>query len=158
MRRWILCAFAAAPALLACSRPDPHLIAAVDDRSDDMTRPMYEVRAPMRTLPWVSDFRLGTSPDKTGRLTQFKKEFSPDELIYLSMQVNDVPRSTIVTSYWYGPTNLSLGQETRTISSGQARLRFVRSDTHTWQPGAYRVEVWIGDDKIGAQNFDIVIP
>jgi hypothetical protein len=158
MRCWVLCALAAAPALLGCSKPDSHLIATVDDRSDDMTMPMYEVRAPMRTLPWVSDFRLGTNPDTTGRLTQLKKEFSPDEPIYLSMQVNDVPRRTIVTSYWYGPSNLTLGHETQTISSGQARLRFVRSDTRAWQPGAYRVEVWIGDDKIGAQNFDIVVP
>jgi hypothetical protein len=158
MRRWALCAIAAAPALLGCSRPDPQLIAAVDDRSDDMPIPRYYVRAPMRTLPWVSDFRLGTNPDKTGRLTQFKKQFSHDEPIYLSMQVNDVPRSAVVTSYWYGPGNLTLGYETQTISSGQARLRFVRSDSRGWQPGSYRVEVWIGDDKIGAQNFDIVAP
>jgi hypothetical protein len=112
----------------------------------------------MRTLPWVSDFRLGTKPDQTGRLTQFRNEFSPDEPIYLSMQVNEVPRSTIVTSYWYGPSNLTLGYETQTISSGQSRLRFVRTDTREWQPGAYRVEVWIGNDKIGAKSFELAAP
>jgi hypothetical protein len=158
MKRWVLCAFAIVPALLGCSGADPELLVALSERPDVARAPTYRLRAPMRTLPWVSDFRLGAALGKSGRLTQLKDEFAPGEPVYLSMQVNDVPRGTVVGIYWYGPNNLTLGYETQTVSSGQARLRFGQSDTRGLPEGAYRAEVWIGDDRIQVQHFDILAP
>jgi hypothetical protein len=156
MRLLALCALVAAPVLFGCSGPDPDLIADVDGHSHGFGGPTYEVRAPLRTMPWVSDFRLGASLDKSGRLTELKTQFAPGGPIYLSMQVNDVPRNTVVSTYWYGPNNLTLGYETSAVSAGQQRLRFVQGETRGWPPGACRVEVWIGEDKIGTKTFDIV--
>lgn len=154
MRRGILYAFALAA--LGCSGADPELLGAINDPRDSAGAPIYRLRPPLRTLPWVSDFRLGAELDKTGRLKQLKSEFAPGEPVYLSMQVNDVPRGAVVGIYWYGPNNLTLGYETQTVSSGQARLRFAQSDTRGWPQGAYRAEVWIGDDKIQVKHFDIL--
>jgi hypothetical protein len=142
--------------LFGCSRPDPDFVAGIDGRQHELGGAMYQMRAPLRTMPWVSDFRLAASLDKSGRLADFKTQFVPGEPIYLSMQVNDVPHNTVVSTYWYGPSNLTLGYETRAVSAGQQRLCFVRSDTRGWQQGAYRAEVWIGGDKIGTKTFDIV--
>jgi len=156
MKCCALLAVAMVAALLGCSPPDPELLARMDGPSGVTTAPSYRFRAPLRTQPWVSDFRLGAALDQSGRLTQLKQEFAPGEPVYLSMQVNDVPRGTVVGIYWYGPNNLTLGYETQAVTSGQARLRFVRSDTRGWQEGAYRAEVWIGDEKIGVKHFDIL--
>lgn len=157
MERGALCAFAAVAALLGCSGPDAELLAAAAiDQPDAVPAPIYRLRAPLRTLPWVSDFRLGAELDKSGRLAQLRSEFAPGEPVYLSMQVNYMPRSALVSIYWYGPNNLTLGHETQTVSSGQAWLRFVRTDTRSWPEGAYRAEVWIGNEKIEVQHFDIL--
>lgn len=155
MKRWTLCAFAIVPALLGCSGADPELLVTISEQPHARA-PIYRLRAPLRTLPWVSDFRLGAALDDSGRLAQLKDEFAPGEPVYLSMQVNDVPRGTVVRIYWYWPNNLTLGYETQTVSFRQARLRFGQSDTRGWPEGAYRAEVWIGDDKIQVQHFDIL--
>lgn len=156
MCRWALCALAAAPALLGCSPAHSSLMAGLDGPAHGRNGPSYEMRRPLRTKPWVSDFRLGASLDKNGRLAELRNEFAPGEAVYLSMQVNDVPHNTVVTTYWYGPNNLTLGYETSAVAGGQQRLRFAQNDTRGWQQGAYRAEVWIGDDKIGTKTFDIV--
>jgi hypothetical protein len=156
MKRWVPCAVAVAPALLGCSGPDPEILGAINEQSDAVPAPIYRLRAPLRTLPWVSDFRLGAALNESGRLTELKNEFAPGEPIYLSMQVNDAPRGAVVGIYWYGPDNLTLGYETQTVSAGQTRLRFLRSDSRTWPDGAFRAEVWIADDKIQVKHFDVL--
>lgn len=155
MKRWASCALALA-VLLGCSEPAADFIAAIGPRPHPLAAPSYRLRAPLRTLPWVADFRLGAALDQSDRVTQLKNEFSPGEPVYLSMRVNDVPHGTVVTTYWYGPSNLTLGYQTQAVAAGQARLSFVRSDTGGWQQGAYRVEVWIGDSRIAGKYFDIV--
>lgn len=139
----------ALPLLQACSRHDEQVAGSASER-------MREYRAPMRTLPWLADFKLGIAPGKQGVLADLTDEFSPGEPICLSMKVNHAPRGTIVTTYWYGPGNSTLGYETRAVSADGKRLRFVQDNTVDWQQGAYRAEVWIGNTKLKERHFEIV--
>lgn len=42
------------------------------------------------------------------------------------------------------------------ISNGQSTLKFVKQHTQGWQPGDYRAEVWVGEEKVNDERFDIV--
>lgn len=148
MRRSTISAIGALTVLLACSRPD--------DLANAGDEPVPEYRVPLRTLPWLADFKLGTATAQSGLITHLMNEFSPGEPIYLSMKINAAPRGTIVTTYWYGPGNQVLSYETKTLSSDQERMRFVQDNTLDWPEGAYRAETWIGEYKLKEQHFDIV--
>jgi hypothetical protein len=153
MKGRTLCALIAAVALLGCSAPDEEVLAAgmrtaIDGR--------LQVPTLLRTLPWVDEFRLTARQCEHVVSAAQKNRFSPGEAINLSMRVNDAPRGTVVTTYWYGPGNAKLGYEKRPISPGQERLRFSRDDTDAWQQGAYRAEVWIGDIKLQESHFAVV--
>jgi hypothetical protein len=40
--------------------------------------------------------------------------------------------------------------------AGQKYLAFTAQDTTSWATGDYRAKVWIGDEKVNIQQFQIV--
>ena len=42
------------------------------------------------------------------------------------------------------------------VETGSQYLTFETADTGAWQKGDYRAEVWIGDEKVNTQQFQIV--
>lgn len=109
----------------------------------------------LRTRPWVEDFKLGVAPAAVAGPIQVKDEFAPGAAICLTMAVNDAPRRTIVTTYWYGPNEQSRDSESKELAAAKGRLRFVENDTQNWPAGSYRAEVWIGHYKLGEKHFRI---
>lgn len=148
MRSWTTCALGAMTVLLACSRHD--------DLANFGPESAPEYRVPLRTLPWLADFKLGTAPAQSSRIAHLTDEFESGEPIYLSMRINDAPHGTVVTIYWYGPGNQVLGYQKKAVASDQERIRFMQSNTFDWAEGAYRAETWIGDYKLNEQHFHIV--
>jgi hypothetical protein len=72
------------------------------------------------------------------------------------MEVGDAPATSPVKVVWYGPNETKIGEETKTVSSGQKYLNFTATDTSSWAMGDYRAEVWVGDEKVNEQQFNIV--
>jgi len=88
----------------------------------------------------------GTSPD----------DFLPGEDIYLTMDVSDAPPGTAIRVVWIGPDDQEIARQAKTVTAGESTLRFVKQDTGSWKPGDYRAEVWVGDEKVNDERFDIV--
>lgn len=101
---------------------------------------------------WVDDVQLssaaGTAMQDGG--------FNAGQTLELSMSVEDAPRGTVVTTYWYGPDNRQLSYESQTVDANQRQLSFQQENTHAWPAGTYRAEVWVGEDKVEEERFDIV--
>lgn len=57
---------------------------------------------------------------------------------------------------WYGPEEMKLKEEQKTVNPGDEYLTFQAANTGDWQKGDYRVEIWIGDEKVNQQQFQIV--
>jgi hypothetical protein len=148
MRSWTASALGAMTVLLACSRHD--------DLANFGPESPPEYWVPLRTLPWLADFRLGTAPAQSSRIAHLVDKFDSGEPIYLSMRINDAPHGTVVTIQWYGPGNQALGYQTKAVPSDQERMRFMQSNTLAWPEGTYRAEIWIGDYKLNEQRFHIV--
>ena len=49
-----------------------------------------------------------------------------------------------------------IGEQRETVSSGVSTLKFMKDGTKAWKPGDYRAEVWVGDEKVNDERFNIV--
>ena len=49
-----------------------------------------------------------------------------------------------------------IGEEEKTVETGAQYLTFQSTDTASWAKGDYRAEIWIGDEKVNQQQFQIV--
>jgi hypothetical protein len=148
---------------LACGK-EP---AEVDDQ-DDTAMQATETEIPGTNQPGdlnpieaqtaVDDVTLGRQVGADGTIPAEAQgdDFAPGETVHLSMEVGDTPAGSAVKVVWFGPNETRIGDEEKTVEAGQTYLGFQSADTGTWQKGDYRAEVWIGDEKVNQQEFQIV--
>jgi hypothetical protein len=101
---------------------------------------------------WIDEVTMSATPGATAD----QDEFKVGETIHVSMKVEDAPAGTNVTTYWYGPSNRQLAYETKAIEPNQQQIEFTQDNTAAWQAGSYRAEVWIGNQKVEEESFNIV--
>lgn len=139
-----LAATATVLALAACSQDE--------SRMSEATQSTQDVN-PVRAEQWIDQVKLSD----TTAVGQEKSDFAAGEPIELSMMVDqEAPAGTTVTAYWYGPGNVALSYESKDIPAGGQELNFVQDNTYDWQQGSYRAEVWVGDEKVEEESFQIV--
>ncbi|HEY0788826.1 MAG TPA: hypothetical protein VGE86_09275 [Thermoanaerobaculia bacterium] len=114
--------------------------------------------APITAQTWIDDVTIGSELAPDGSMVAGKTgdDFAPGQPIYLTMEVGDAPANSQVKVVWYGPNETKIGEETKPVTSGQKYLSFTAADTASWAKGDYRAEVWIGDEKVNQQQFQIV--
>lgn len=83
-------------------------------------------------------------------------DFVPGKPIYLAMEVGDTPADSAVKVVWFGPNETRVGEQTKRVAAGTKFLNFSAGNTSTWGLGDYRAEVWIGDEKVAAEMFNLV--
>jgi hypothetical protein len=106
----------------------------------------------------VDDVNIGVAVASDGRVPSDsnRDNFVPGEDIYLTMDVSDAPPGTAIKVVWIGPGDRQIATQAKTVAQGVSTLKFVKQDTKTWKPGDYRAEVWVGDEKVNTERFDIV--
>jgi hypothetical protein len=114
--------------------------------------------APTTAQSWIDDVTIGHELAADGSMVTGKTgdDFAPGQPIHISMEVGDAPPSSQVKVVWYGPNETKIAEDTKPVVSGQKYLSFTAADTASWAKGDYRAEVWIGDEKVNQQQFQIV--
>ncbi|HKR63431.1 MAG TPA: hypothetical protein VJZ00_06835 [Thermoanaerobaculia bacterium] len=114
--------------------------------------------APTTAQSWIDDVTIGheLAPDGSMATGKGGDDFAPGQPIYLSMEVGDAPANSQVKIVWYGPNETKIGEDTKPVAAGQKYLSFTSKDTGSWAKGDYRAEVWVGDEKVNQQQFQIV--
>lgn len=107
---------------------------------------------------WVADFALGSDVAPNGTVNAPKTSFAPGESVYYSAAVKNAPPASAVQLVWMGPNATRLGQEMKGIAEGQTVVYFQSPDTSAWAPGQYEAQLWVVDEKVNAQKFEIVGP
>jgi len=113
--------------------------------------------APVTAQTWIDDVTLGSELAADGSMATGKTgdDFAPGQKVYLTMEVGDAPPNSVVKTLWYGPNETKKAQSDKMVKAGEKYLNF-STDTTDWSKGDYRVEVWIGDEKVNTQQFQIV--
>jgi hypothetical protein len=106
----------------------------------------------------VDDVNIGVAVAGDGRVPADSRsdDFLPGEAIYLTMDVSDAAPGTAVKVVWIGPGDRQIATQAKTVSAGVSTLKFVKEDTQAWKAGDYRAEVWVGDEKVNDERFNIV--
>lgn len=114
--------------------------------------------APTTAQSWIDDVTIGheLAPDGSMATGKGGDDFAPGQPIHLTMEVGDAPPNSAVKVVWYGPGETKIGEENKPVTAGQKYLSFSAPNTSSWAKGDYRAEVWIGDEKVNTQQFQIV--
>jgi hypothetical protein len=114
--------------------------------------------APTTAQSWIDDVTIGHELAPDGSMVAGKggDDFAPGQPIHLTMEVGDAPPNSAVKVVWYGPNETKINEENKPVVAGQKYLSFTAQDTKSWAKGDYRAEVWIGDEKVNQQQFQIV--
>ena len=114
--------------------------------------------APPTAQSYIDDVTIGSELAPDGSMVAGKTgdDFAPGQQVHLTMEVGDAPPNSAVKVVWYGPNETRIGEESKPVVSGQKYLSFSSQDTASWAKGDYRAEVWIGDEKVNQQQFQIV--
>jgi outer membrane lipoprotein-sorting protein len=114
--------------------------------------------SPMRAQMWIDDVTIGSELAADGSMTTGRTgdDFAPGQPIHLAMEVDDAPAGSQVMVVWYGPNETKIGEETKPVVAGQKYLNFTATNTASWAKGDYRAEVWVGDERVNTQQFNIV--
>ena len=140
--------------------------AETDDRDDTATSVTEKEKSgvnqpgdlnPVEAQTMVDDVTIGKSVGADGTIAadQQGDDFAPGDPVYVAMKVGDAPAGSAVKVVWYGPGETKIGEEQKTVATGQPYLSFKSADTSSWQKGDYRAEVWIGDEKVNTQQFNL---
>lgn len=112
---------------------------------------------PMEAQTFVDDVTIGKNVvDGMIPTDSQGDDFAPGETVHLAMKVADAPAGSRVKVVWFGPGETRINEEEKTVNQGDQYLSFQAADTSSWQKGDYRAEVWVGDEKVNQQQFQIV--
>lgn len=113
---------------------------------------------PVTAQTWIDDVTIGSelAPDGSMAAGKTGDDFAPGQPVHLTMEVGDAPPGSAVKVVWYGPNETKINEETKPVESGKKYLSFTAAETASWTKGDYRAEVWIGDEKVNQQQFQIV--
>jgi hypothetical protein len=114
--------------------------------------------APVTAQTWIDDVTIGHELAPDGSMVAGKggDDFAPGQPVHVTMEVGDAPPGSTVKVVWYGPNETKITEENKPVVAGQKYLSFSAADTASWAKGDYRAEVWIGDEKVNQQQFQIV--
>ena len=114
--------------------------------------------APTTAQSYIDDVTIGSELGPDGAMVVGKTgdDFAPGQPIHVAMEVGDAPPSSQVKILWYGPNETKIAEESKPITAGVKYLSFTAGDTASWAKGDYRAEIWIGDEKVNQQQFQIV--
>jgi hypothetical protein len=106
---------------------------------------------------WIDDVTIGHELAADGSMVAGRTgdDFAPGQPVKITMAVGDAPPASTVKIVWYGPGETKIGEDNKPVVAGQKYLPF-NKETKGWTKGDYRAEVWIGDEKVNTQQFQIV--
>jgi hypothetical protein len=111
---------------------------------------------PVKAQTMIDDVTIGHKVvDGTIPNADQGDNFAPGQTVYITMKVADTPATSKVKVAWYGPGDSKITDEEKSVPTGAKYLSFENSKTSSWAKGDYRAEVWIGDEKVNTQHFNI---
>ena len=155
--RLILVTLIVVLAAFACGRDESEEVPAETMTTEQAGLEGASDVAPLTAQTWIDDVTIGHELAADGSMATGRTgdDFAAGRPLHLAMEVGDAPPGSTVKVVWYGPGETRVGEDDKPVQSGQKYLNFSKQ-TKGWANGDYRAEVWIGDEKVNTQQFQIV--
>jgi hypothetical protein len=85
--------------------------------------------------------------------TERTDRFAAGEEIHLAVKVQQPAPQARVRVAWYGPNDDLMREDAKRVSENDEYVSF--STEGAWDPGPYRAEIWLENDKIAEQRFAV---
>ena len=115
---------------------------------------------PVTAQSYVDHVQVGTSVDVNGKVADGMESdrFSPPETIFVSMEVTDAPAGSLIRLTLFDDAgDQEVWTEELPVQAGVSHLYF-SLDADDIEPGAYRAEVIIGDERVAVRRLQRVEP
>ncbi|MEK6374883.1 MAG: hypothetical protein AABO58_19565 [Acidobacteriota bacterium] len=158
MNKTLLSALALSLTLIVCGRDETAVPPATTTTVEQPGTSSPSDIAPTTAQSWLDDVTIGHELAADGSITTGKggDDFAPKQPIHIAIETADAPPGAVVKVVWYGPNETKINEENKPVVAGQKYLNFTVADTAKWAKGDYRAEIWIGDEKVNTQQFQIV--
>jgi hypothetical protein len=114
--------------------------------------------SPAQAQRMIDDVAIGHQVESDGTIANTNQghQFQPGEPVFIAMSVKDAPAGTAVRVDLYGPGDQKVAQDQKPVTAGERNMAFKLADTGgSWKPGEYHADVWVGDEKVDTQRFEI---
>jgi hypothetical protein len=146
----------------ACKKTDEAATGSADTATAASTTEIAGTQSPndlnpMRAQSYIDDVTIGHEVAADGTIPTGKTgdDFAPGETVKIAMKVKDAPAGTAVKTVFFGPGEKNVGEKTNTVAGGEKFL-VVEQATKGWPQGDYRADIFVGDEKVNSQQFQIV--
>ena len=138
----------ALPLTAACGSKSVHEVA------DRATNSPYSASAPVAR---VDNVTMGKKVSEDGTIKQDDQanKFQPGEPVYVAMQVGTAMAGSPVTVDWYDAKEQKVGEDQKTVGKHQTQMNFQAQNAASWPSGDYRVDILVGGQRVGSQQFTI---
>jgi|HubBroStandDraft_3_1064219.scaffolds.fasta_scaffold16945_1 hypothetical protein len=115
---------------------------------------------PLRAKTMVVNVATGhqLGPDGTIPPDQQGKNFPAGKPLFVAFRLHDAPAGANVRADWYDAQGRKLASTEKKVLPGEPAMSFTSPDTSSWPKGTYRVEIWLGDQKVDTESFSIAEP
>ena len=112
---------------------------------------------PVEAEAMIDDVTIGhmTSGDNTIMPDRQGDDFAPGQPVFISVNVSDATAGSAMKVVYFGAGEAKVAEKEVAIYEGSKYVA-VEADTTGWAKGDYRAEIWIGDEKVNTQHFNIV--
>jgi len=154
---WLILAVMISLVAISCGRDETAEAPATTETFEQAGTASPSDVSPPVAQSWIDDVTIGHELTADGSMVAGKTgdDFAPGQAVKLTMEVGDAPPGSTVKIVWYGPGETKIGEDNKPVVAGQKYLPFNKA-TKGWAKGDYRAEVWIGDEKVNTQQFQIV--
>jgi hypothetical protein len=113
---------------------------------------------PVQAQSFIDDVTMGHEVGADGSIPTGKTgdDFAPGQPVHVTMKVNNAPAGSAVKIV-YTSGGKTVGEETKPVTAGATYLSFMKDSTG-WPKGDYDADIYIGDEKVNTQHFQITDP
>lgn len=98
---------------------------------------------------------VGEALEADGRAKEKSGSIKRGKTLYSTVSAREVPGGLAARVAWFNPQDHKVFEETRPVPQDTKFVTFETKDTRQWTPGSYRVELWLGGDKVHEQTVQI---
>lgn len=111
---------------------------------------------PVEVPAFLDEAGIGTSRSEDGAVTATTTQIRRGSPIYASVRAKQAPAGLTARIVWTRESGEMLGQEQKLVPPTAKLVPFEAEGAEQWPPGRYRVEIWLGGDRVFHQPFTIV--